>query len=189
MTTPTIAIIIGSTRPGRAGEAIATWVHEVASARTDASYELVDLAEFDLDLLNDPMPPGAANRQYASEKTRNWSSVIDRFDGYVFVTPEYNHGVPAAFKNALDVLYPEWNEKTVGFIGYGFDGGTRAIEHWRTIVANVRLQAARNQVSLSMITDFSEGQFHPGERRSGEVNGLLDQLVPLTIAMKGLRSS
>lgn len=187
MTTPRIAIIIGSTRPGRAGAAIGRWVHEQAQQRDDASYELVDLADFDLSLLNEALPLGAANRNYENPNTRAWSQEIDKYDGYVFVTPEYNHGVPAALKNAVDVLYPEWADKAVGFVGYGYDGGVRAIEQWRQIMANFRMTDVRAQVSLSLITDVKDGEFSPAERRAGEVGGVLDQLVPMASLLRQLR--
>ncbi|GAB3623063.1 NAD(P)H-dependent oxidoreductase [Mariniluteicoccus endophyticus] len=183
-----IGIIIGSTRPGRAGESVGRWVHEIAVQRDDAAFELVDLADYDLALLEEPTVPGAANRQYASENTRRWSEKIDELDGFVFVTPEYNNSVPAAFKNAVDVLYPEWNNKAVAFVGYGADGAVRAVEHWRGITANVYLKATRAQVSLSLFTDFGDQGFQPGERRAAELTGVLDELVPLTKACTTLRS-
>lgn len=182
-----IGIIIGSTRPGRSGESVGRWVHEQAIQREDAEFELVDLEEFKLSLLGEPTVPGAANRQYEIEETRVWSEKIDSLDGFVWVTPEYNHGVPAAMKNALDLLYPEWNHKAVGFVAYGADGGVRAVEHWRSIVANVRMVAVRAQVSLSQFLDFTDGAFTPQERRAGELDNVLNQLVEMTAAVQTLR--
>ncbi|MEZ5097992.1 MAG: NAD(P)H-dependent oxidoreductase [Nocardioides sp.] len=183
-----IAVIVGSTRPGRQGEAVGRWVHRIAAQRGDAHYDLVDLVDFGLPLLSEPTVPGAAKRQYERPETRAWSQVVDGYDGFVFVTPEYNHGVPAAFKNALDVLYPEWNHKAVGFVGYGADGGVRAVEQWRVITANVMLTAVRAQVSLSTFVDWADGEFAPTERRAGEVERLLEQLVAMTAAVSTLRS-
>lgn len=183
-----LGIILGSTRPGRLGEQVAHWVHQYADKRDSATYELVDLADYDLDLLDDPVVPGAAKRQYQSEKTRRWSAKIDEFDGYVFVTPEYNHGVPAALKNAVDVLYPEWNNKAVAFVAYGADGGVRSVEQWRQIAANVHLQATRAQVSLSHFWDFDEGWLQPLERRETELTGVFDQLERLAQVTAGLRA-
>lgn len=182
-----IGIIIGSTRPGRSGEAVGRWVHEQAIQRNDAEFELVDLEEFKLSLLGEPTVPGSANRQYEFEETRVWSEKIDSLDGFVWVTPEYNHGVPAAMKNALDLLFPEWNHKAVGFVAYGADGGVRAVEHWRTIVANVRMVAVRAQVSLSQFLDFTDGSFTPTERRAAELDNVLNQLVEMTSVVKTLR--
>lgn len=187
MSKPRIAVVLGSTRPGRAGAAVAQWVMEQAEGRDGATYELLDVASFDLDLLDDPVVPGAANREYASEKTRAWSRAVDGFDGFVWVTAEYNHGVPAALKNALDVLYPEWNHKSVGFVSYGADGGVRSVEQWRTIAANVKMLDVRAQVALSLFTDFGESGFARGERRSGELAELFAQLEALTPLAKQLR--
>jgi NAD(P)H-dependent FMN reductase len=181
-----IGIIIGSTRPGRIGESVARWVSGRASQRTDAEFALVDLMEYGLGLLNESTVPGAANRHYENPATRRWSQTIDALDGFVFVTPEYNHGVPAALKNAVDLLYPEWNHKAVGFVSYGADGGVRAVEHWRAIVANVLMHDVRAQVSLSVYLDFENGAFRPLARREGELDTLLSQLVSLTAALKTL---
>lgn len=182
-----IGIILGSTRPGRAGEVVAQWVASQAARRTDATFELVDLADYNLQLLDDPMVPAAAGGQYASEATTAWSAKIAEFDGYVFVTPEYNHGVPAALKNAFDVLGSEWSDKALGLVGYGADGAVRAIEQWRVITANLRLIAVRNQVSLSLFTDFGEQGFAPLERRDAELAAVLDQVVSLSAILQNVR--
>lgn len=187
----TIGVILGSTRPGRLGEAVAHWVMDAANARNDGDrvrFELIDLAEFNLPLLSEPTVPGAANRQYERPETRAWSARIDALDGFVFVTPEYNHGVPAALKNAFDVIYPEWTHKAVGFVAYGADGGVRAVEQWRQIVANAQLHDVRAQVSLSLFQDWGAEGFAPIERRPDEVNGVLDAVVELSAAVKTLRT-
>lgn len=182
-----IAIIVGSTRPGRKGSQVGEWVHKQISARTDAEFELVELADFNLGLLAEPTVPGSANRNYENPETRVWSEAVDSYDGFVWVTPEYNHGVPAAFKNAFDLLYPEWVHKGVGLVSYGVDGGVRAVEHWRTILANAQMHVVRAQVSLSTFTDFDNGEFIPGQRRPGELKTVLDQLVATTAACACLR--
>src|ERR1051325_8788011 len=112
-----IAVIIGSTRPGRVGESVAKWVYELAKKRTDAEFELVDIADYNLPLLDEPVPPSMG--QYSHEHTKKWAAKIASFDAYVFVTPEYNHGISGALKNALDYLYREWNNKVAGFVSYG----------------------------------------------------------------------
>lgn len=187
MSLPSIAIVVGSTRPGRKGAAVAEWVAKQAAGRDGATYDVLDIADFDLELLDDPVVPGAANREYASEETRAWSRAVDSYDAFVWVTPEYNHSVPAAMKNALDVLHPEWNDKAVAFVSYGADGGVRAVEHWRTITANVRLQAVRGQLALSLFTDFDATGFAPGERRAEELAAVLDQLEALAPLVARLR--
>ncbi len=186
---PRIAIVIGSTRPGRLGAEVADWVARQAKDRHLASYEVLDVAEFDLDLLNEPTVPGAANREYDNDKTRRWSRAVDEFDGFVFVTPEYNHSVPAALKNAFDVLYPEWSHKPASFVGYGADGAVRAIEHWRGIVANARMVAVRAQVSLSMFQDFTDGHLAPLDRRDDELSTVFDQVEQMAGALAPLRAA
>src|SRR5437899_4673399 len=131
-----IAIIIGSTRPGRNGEAVGRWVYEIAQKRSDAEFELIDIKDFNLPLLDEPMPPSLG--QYTKEHTKAWAAKIDSFDAYVFVTPEYNHGTSAALKNAIDFLYKEWNNKAAGFVGYGGASGTRAVEHLRLVMGELQ---------------------------------------------------
>ena len=186
-----IAIIVGSTRPGRKGTTVGHWVNDHARQRDDVpgkvSFELLELEDFDLPLLQEPTVPAAADRDYETPQTRAWSEAIDRYDGFVFVTPEYNHGVPAAMKNAVDVLGPEWAHKAVGFVSYGADGGVRAVEHWRTVVANVMMSAVRAQLSLLVFEDWHDGDFRPLDRREGELDTMLDQLVAMTEAVRTLR--
>lgn len=183
-----IGIIIGSTRPGRAGAAVGQWVYEQAAQRADAEFVLVDLDSFGLPLLSEPTVPGAAGGEYEVEHTRKWSATIKDLDGFVFVTPEYNHGVPAALKNAVDVLGGEWVNKGIAFVSYGADHGVRAVEQWRGITANLKLRAARAQLALGLFTDWGPEGFAPGERRAKELTGVLDELVPLTEAVATLRS-
>src|SRR5882762_5871907 len=147
-----IAIIIGSTRPGRNGEAVAKWVYEIAKRRSDAEFELVDIKDFHLPLLDEPLSPILG--QYSKPHTRVWAAKIDSFDAYVFVTPEYNHGISGALKNAIDFLFAEWNNKAAGFVSYGSVSGVRAVEHLRLVLAEVQMATIRNQVLLSMFTDF-----------------------------------
>ena len=104
-----IAIITGSTRPGRNNIAVARWVLELAARRADAQFELVDIADYELPLLDEAIPPALG--RYSQAHTRRWAAKIASFDGYVFVAPEYNHGTSAALKNAIDYLYAEWNDK------------------------------------------------------------------------------
>jgi NAD(P)H-dependent FMN reductase len=181
-----IAVIIGSTRPGRVGEAVARWVHELANRRTDAEFELVDVEEFNLPLLDELVPP--ATGQYSKEHTRTWAAAIDSFDGYVFVTPEYNHGICGALKNAIDFVYREWNNKAAGFVGYGSAGGVRAVEHLRLVMAEVQVATVRNQVALSLFTDFENyASFKPAPFHVNAVNQMLDQLVAWSGALRTLR--
>ncbi|MDN5562217.1 MAG: NAD(P)H-dependent oxidoreductase [Luteococcus sp.] len=182
-----IGIIVGSTRQNRAGKQIGEWVAARAEVRTDATFELVDLADFNLPFMTSPLPPAALGKQYPEPEIQAWSKKIDEFDGFILVTPEYNHGVPAAFKNAVDVLGSEWMKKAVGFVSYGADGGVRAVENWRVILANFNIYDIRNAVSINIFTEMSDGAFSPNERRAAEVKDLLDTLVPAAQAMATLR--
>lgn len=181
-----IGIIIGSTRPGRNSEAVAHWVHENASQRADAQFELVDLKDFNLPLLDEAMP--AAMQQYANEHTKKWAQTIAGFDGFIFVTPEYNHSITGALKNALDYINAEWNNKAAGFVGFGSAGGVRAVEHLRGIASELQMAHVRNQVALSLFTDFENfSQFKPAEHHKESLTGMLDQLVAWSGAMQTLR--
>ncbi|MBW7454761.1 NADPH-dependent FMN reductase [Paenibacillus sepulcri] len=181
-----IAIILGSTRPGRNGEAVARWVTDIAKKRSDASFELVDIADFNLPLLDEPVPPSMG--QYSKPHTIAWSEKIASFDGFVFVTPEYNHATSGALKNAIDFLFKEWNHKAAGFVGYGGSGGARAIENLRLIVGELHIADVRAQVGLSLITDFENySVFKPAPHQESAVNTMLDQVIAWSGALKTLR--
>jgi NAD(P)H-dependent FMN reductase len=147
-----IGIILGSTRPGRNGEQVARWVLDQATKRGTAEYELVDLADFHLPNIDEVNHP--ATGVYENEGTKQWSATVAQYDGYVIVTPEYNHSTSGALKNALDFVYREWNNKAVGFVGYGALGGQRAVEHLRLIVGELQMADVRQQVAVSLMTDF-----------------------------------
>jgi NAD(P)H-dependent FMN reductase len=181
-----LAIIIGSTRPGRVGAAVGRWVHEVAQQRDDAELELVDIMNFDLPLLDEPIPPSQG--KYSKEHTKRWAAKIASFDGYVFVTPEYNHGICGALKNAIDFLYAEWNDKAAGFVGYGSAGATRAVEHLRLVMAEVQVATVRSQVMLSLREDFEDySRFKPREFHSKTLGQVFDQVVAWAEALRAVR--
>lgn len=176
-----IGIIIGSIRDGRKGESVATWVHERASERTDdgVTYELVDLKSFNVPLLTSATVPGSANKKYDDANVTKWSEAIDGYDAFIFVTPEYNHGVPGAFKNAFDSLGNEWLGKAVAFVSYGAEGGVRAVEHWRPVVANFQMVGIRAQVTLSTFTEWGDDGFDPSEQKSKDLESLFTMLVEM----------
>ena len=181
-----IAIILGSTRPGRNGKAVADWVLEKASARTGAKYELVDLADYPLPHLDEAMPP--AMGQYEGEHTKAWAATIASFDGFIFVSPEYNHSTSGVLKNAIDYLYAEWNNKAAAFVSYGSLGGARAIEHLRAISSELQIATVRQQLSFSMFTDFENfSVFNPGPQYDDAATVLFDQLEAWTRALKTVR--
>ena len=182
-----IAIIVGSTRPHRNAKAVADWVFEHARQRADARFELVDIADYDLPLLDEPLPPSMG--QYKKEHTKRWAATVESFDGYVFVTPEYNHSVPAALKNAVDFLYAEWNNKSIGFVSYGSAGGTRSVEAWRLIAAEMQMADVRAQVFLPFATSFNDQmKFAPPDEAAEALEEVFDQVVAWAKALQPLRN-
>lgn len=182
-----IAIITGSTRPGRKSEAVARWVLDFAKRRNDAEYELVDIASYELPLLDEPIPPSQGN--YSHAHTKRWAAKIAAFDAFVFVTPEYNHGPSGALKNAIDYLFQEWNNKAAGFVSYGSMGGVRAVESLRLVMGEIMVADVRQQVMLSLFTDFENfTTFKPDPRHSESVNKMLDQVVAWGGALRALRA-
>jgi NAD(P)H-dependent FMN reductase len=181
-----IAIILGSTRPNRNGEAVARWVNELAQKRQDAQFELVDIKDFNLPLLDEPVPPSQG--QYSQPHTKAWAAKIAAFDAFVFVTPEYNHGISGALKNAIDFLYAEWNNKAAGFVSYGSAMGVRSVEQLRLVMGELQIADVRNQVMLSLYTDFENfSDFKPNPRHEPALNTMLDQLIAWGGALKSLR--
>jgi NAD(P)H-dependent FMN reductase len=183
-----IAIILGSTRPGRNGEAVSQWVYEIAKKRSDAEFELVDIKDFNLPIHDEPNSPLWGS--YTKEHTKTWSAKVDSFDAYIFVTPEYNHGIPGALKNAIDFLYREWNNKVAGFVSYGGGAlGTRAVEQLRLVMAELKVATVRSQVQLSLFTDFENfTKFKPATFQEKAVNTMLDEVVAWGGALKTLRT-
>jgi NAD(P)H-dependent FMN reductase len=183
-----IGIILGSTRPNRNGEQVAKWVLDIASRRNDATYELVDLRDYPLPHLDEPLPPSLG--QYQNDHTKEWADKIASFDGFVIVTPEYNHGTSGVLKNAIDYLYGEWNNKAVGFVSYGAAGGARAAEHLRLVAGELQMADVRQQVVLSLVTEFENFRtFKPGNYNVAALNTLLDQVVAWSTALAPLRTT
>jgi NAD(P)H-dependent FMN reductase len=183
-----IGIILGSTRPNRNGEQVAKWVLEVDSRRRDAHFELVDLRDYPLPHLDEPLPPSLS--QYQKEHTKEWAAKIASFDGFVIVTPEYNHGTSGVLKNAIDYLYAEWNNKAVGFVSYGNAGGARAVEHLRLVSGELQMADVRQQVVLSLMTEFENfSVFKPGDYNLPALNTMLDQVVAWSMALAPLRDT
>ncbi len=181
-----IAILTGSTRPGRNNESVARWVLDNATRRGDAEFELVDIADYNLPLLDEPIP--ASLHQYTKDHTKRWAEKIGAFDGFVIVTPEYNHGTSAALKNALDYLYAEWNNKAVGFVSYGSIGGARAVESLRLVAGELQMADVRTAVNLSLFNDFENmSVFKPLPVQTDTLKTMLDQLVRWATALRSVR--
>jgi NAD(P)H-dependent FMN reductase len=148
----------------------------------------VDIAAFDLPLLDEALPP--IMNQYEKPHTKVWAAKIATFDAFVFVTPEYNHSTSGALKNAIDFLFREWNDKAAGFVGYGGVGGTRAVEHLRLIMGEIKIAPVRAQVVLSLYTDFEQfTTFRPRPHQEAAVNAMLDDLIPWGQALRTMRNA
>ncbi|MEV6235256.1 NAD(P)H-dependent oxidoreductase [Lentzea sp. NPDC051838] len=181
-----IGIIIGSTRPGRNGEQVARWVLDQAKQRDDATFELVDLKDFPLPHLDEPLPPMMG--QYQHDHTKEWSAKIAGFDGFIMVTPEYNHSTSGVLKNAIDYLNAEWNNKAVGFVSYGAVGGARAVEHLRLVAGELKMADVRTSVALSMFTEFKNfTEFDPSEYQATTLTTMIDELVLWSNALAPVR--
>ncbi|MGH9534412.1 MAG: NADPH-dependent FMN reductase [Terriglobales bacterium] len=183
-----IGIIVGSTRPGRKAAAVAKWVYDVLKSRADAEFEIVDIGDYRLPLLDEPMPP--LMRRYTKAHTQAWSAKIDSLDAFIFVTPEYNHGTSAALKNAIDFLFHEWHNKAAGFVGYGGAGGVRAVESLRLVMGEVKIADVRTQVALSLRTDFENfSTFKPHEQHQKLVHMMADDVIAWGGALRRLREA
>lgn len=182
-----IGIIIGSTRPGRQGEKVARWVHEKAQRRTGVQYDVIDLLDFDLPVLDEAIP--ASMGKYEHAHTKAWAEKIDGYDGFIFVTPEYNHTTSGALKNAIDYLYAEWNNKAAAFVSYGAAAsGMRAVEHLRQIAGELQLADVRQQLAFSLFTDFENwDKFVPGPQHDQQLGTMLDQLESWSEALQSVR--
>lgn len=186
MTPLSIAIIVGSTRPGRNGAAVAAWVHEQASSRSSATYEIVDLETTGLPLLDEAVPALAG--RYEHQHTKDWAATVAEYDGFVLVTPEYNHSTSPALLNALDFVYSEWNNKAVAFVSYGTSYGVRAVEHLRGVVGELQMADIRNQVRFALPGHFPDRVFTPAPEHTAQATDLFDQLETWAGALRTIRS-
>lgn len=185
---PTLQIIVASTRPGRIGLPIGEWVRGRAVAHGAFDVELVDLAEIDLPLFDEPTHPMLG--QYAHDHTRRWSEVIGRADAFVFVMPEYNHGFNAALKNALDFLYAEWNHKPVGFVSYGgVAGGTRAVALLKPVIAALQMVPVIQAVPIPFAGGMvDDGAFAATDKLDTAAENMLDAIARMVDVVAPLRS-
>lgn len=142
-----IAVILGSAREGRFGENVATWVMDRLGRREGFSGELIDLRDHELPFF-DQAPPARTGRDYATEGSKQLGRRLDQADGFVVLTPEYNHGYPAVLKNAMDHTFVEWNRKPVTFVGWGNVGGARAIEQLRLVAVEFEMAPLRRAVHV-----------------------------------------
>ncbi|AMM19395.1 NADPH-dependent FMN reductase [Frondihabitans sp. PAMC 28766] len=182
-----IGIILGSNRPGRRGDSLATWVVDAARKHGGADFELVDIADHDLGNLDEPGNPTFG--QYTQEHTKEWSRVIDGLDGFVFVVPEYNHSFPGALKNAIDYVYGEWNDKAAGIVSYGgWAAGVRAAEALRLVLAEVQVATVRAQPAVNTHAGFGDDGYEPTAGISALVDVMLDQVLSWAGALQRVRA-
>jgi NAD(P)H-dependent FMN reductase len=185
---PRLTIIIGSTRPGRAGLPIATWFADCARSHGGFEVNVADLAKVNLPLLDEPKHPRL--RQYIHQHTKNWSAIIDASDAFVIVTPEYNYGYPAPLKNAIDYLQSEWLDKPVGFVSYGgVSAGTRAVQQLKQVVTTLKMIPVVEAVSIPFHPQFmgDDGRVHANDIMEQAAGAMLDELVRVEAALRPLR--
>jgi len=182
-----IGIITGSTRQTRVGDQVAEWVKSLADQRTDASYEIVDIKEYNLPLYDEPVPAAFTN-DYQTPEAKPWSKKINELDGFVFVTPEYNRNITSALKNAIDYLSAEFHNKAAGIVSYGSAGGTTAANQLRLVLSVPQVATVSTQPALSIFTDFENmNKFTPGDFHQQTVQTMLDQVVSWSSALKTIR--
>lgn len=175
-----IGIILGSTRQGRVSPQVGQWVKGIADKLGNATYEIVDLADYKLPLLGetDGTEPGI----------KAWSEKLSELDGFVFIVQEYNHSISGALKNAIDFAREEWHNKAAGIVSYGSTGGARAAEHLRGILGELKVADVRTHPTLSLFTDFENfSVFKPADLHLQNVTTMLGEVVAWSGALKTLR--
>ncbi len=186
---PRLMIIVASTRPGRMGTPVANWFVPLAREYGAFDVDVVDLAELDLPLLNEPNHPRL--RDYMHPHTHEWSARVDAADAFVFVTPEYNHGYPAALKNAIDYLHQEWLHKPVAFVSYGgIAAGTRSMQQLTQVVTAVKLLPLDEAVNIPFVrTLVHDGVLDASDSMERAVPSMLDELLRVQAALRPLRDA
>ena len=184
-----LLVVVGSTRPGRAGLPISEWFVEQAETHEDVNVTVADLAELNLPLFDEPNHPRL--RQYLNRHTKQWSALVDAADAVVIVTPEYNHSYPAPLKNALDYLHQEWAYKPVGFVSYGgVSAGTRAVIALKPVVSALRMVPVVENVNIPFHPQFlNDGVLEPNDTTTQAADAMVDELVRVEAALRPLRES
>lgn len=191
-----ILIIIGSTRPNRFSEKPASWIYSIAKKRKDLDVELVDLRDFPLPFFNEVSSIAYLGGKLSVDIAKKWGKKVQSADGFIIVSPEYNHGYSAVIKNALDYAYTEWNKKPVGFVGYGSVGGARAIEQLREVAIELQMAPIRNAIHIQWgvmleamkLTDKKE-ILESFSSLNDLAEQFLDQLAWWTQALKNARDN
>jgi NAD(P)H-dependent FMN reductase len=186
---PVLQVIIGSTRPGRVGSAVADWIIERARARGDFEVEVADLAVLNLPLFDEPNHPRL--RRYVNQHTKDWSEIVERSDAFIFVIPEYNYGFNAATKNAIDYLHQEWQNKAAGIVSYGgVAAGTRAAQMLKQVMSALKIVPVTDSVNIPFVGEKldEDGRLKPNEIMEGAASAMLDELARWTQALRPLRA-
>ena len=185
---PILTVIVGSIRPGRAGQPIAEWFIDRARSHGGFDVDVADLAEIRLPLMEEPNHPKL--RQYTLRHTHDWSARIDRADAIVFVTPEYNYGYPATIKNAIDYLHQEWQHKPAGFVSYGgVAAGTRAVQQLKQVITTLKMLPVFESVNIPFHTQFiRDGRFQANDVLEQAGTAMLDELLRVGGALRPLRA-
>src|ERR1700761_5467953 len=187
---PRLTTIVGSTRPGRAGLPVARWFVDRARAHGGFDIDVVDLAELDLPLMDEPNHPRL--RAYRHKHTRDWGAIVDASDAFVMATPEYNYGYPAALKNAIDYLQQEWRDKPVGFVSYGgVAAGTRAVQQLKQVVTTLKMVPVFEAVNVPFHPQFitQDGTVQANEIMEQAADAMLDELQRIEGALRHLRET
>jgi NAD(P)H-dependent FMN reductase len=186
---PVLRIIIGSTRPGRVGPAVAEWIAQRAREHGGFDVQVTDLAEINLPMFDEPNHPRL--QRYVHQHTKDWSALVAGSDAFIFVTPEYNYGFNAALKNAIDYLHNEWGNKAAGIVSYGgVAAGTRATQMLKQVLSAVRVAPVMDAVNIPFVRDLldSDGRFKPTELLEASATAMLDELLRWTEALRPLRA-
>jgi NAD(P)H-dependent FMN reductase len=189
MTKPVLRIIIGSTRPGRVGPAVADWIAERAREHGGFDVEVTDLAELNLPILDEPNHPRL--RQYVHQHTKDWSELVESSDAFIFVTPEYNYGFNAALKNAIDYVFSEWHGKAAGIVSYGgIAAGTRATQMLKQVLTALKVMPVPEAVNIPFVRSHldEDGRLKPNEAMEASATAMLDEVLRWTQAMRPLRA-
>ena len=189
-----ISVIVGSTREGRFSEKPARWIFEHLSKREGVDARLLDLRDFPMPFFDQPVTPSMPGRPpYEHPVVQRWTAAIGQSDGFVFVTPEYNHGPPGVLKNAIDWVYPEWNRKAAAFVSWGSAAGARVIQQLRQIIIELQVTPIRASVHIpvsTLMAHFTGGDVQAGlSELDPQAGVMIDQLLWWTEALRTARDS
>lgn len=187
---PELHVVIASTRPGRIGPKVAEWFAGYARQHDHFKVRLVDLADFNLPMYNEPNHP--VMQQYEHDHTKAWAASVKSADAFVFVTPEYNFNPPPALVNALNYVYREWNYKPAGFVSYGgVSGGLRAVQSAKQLVTTLKMMPMVESVAMPMVTQLfdEQGEFHSNELIEHSAGQMLDEMLKWSNALMPLHRS